>query len=616
MKLSELKLDPKRFPKTLELNRYKANNQKYVFWDIETSSTKVKGGNNLDFKLAVMWMATLTPDGKYINGYTQNLESIDEFYAYFDKITQKYSTLTFIAHNTQFDLRYSKLLEYITDNNGIIRTNHMTQGTNVIQTEYKSHKQVFLDSMNWFSFSLEKLGKIVGVHKGKIDFNNCSIPELFAYCKQDVNILLRVFMRYKKWLSDTFGTNISYTRGADAFGIWRRSRNADKVHLHLNLDVLKKEIIAYHGGRTECFKMGKLPKRGWIKIDVNSLYPYVMSKSQYPTNYLGKIAVNERYNLLSLMDNYTVLGLVKCNIKDAYLPVYSPRGLYFPVGKIYGWFTGDELRHLLYNATDLEIIEAHKYEQDDIFSDVISKLMYAKNKAEKEGNIVDRTTSKLLMNSIYGKFGQRNHELKDTDEINDRKYDSFYRIDENNGYNRKFVILNHRVYEQIPSMVGKNSSPIISACVTANARMYLYYAMRDIGIENIAYVDTDSIILKDEESLLSNIEIHPTDLGKWKVEERSEIVKIYSPKNYQFGTEIHRKGIPKKAVEKPNNVFEYLTFGTLKSLFAGVDENIPHVRYVTRQLKDQYWKAILHRNHKYQPFTVNQGNTPGYLDIE
>lgn len=604
MNIDKLRLDPKRLPKTLHLNRSKGKNQKFVFWDIETRPIQRDKGQDLEFKLAVLWPCTITPQGEKINALTIPCTTRDMFLKEFDKLASQYSSLTFMAHNTQFDLRYSKLLEHITSNAGKVESLYMSQGTNVITTNYKNHKQVFLDSMNWYAFSLAKLGDMVNENKGDINFENCSDQELMAYCKQDVRVMIYAFMRYKKWLHDNFGTNISYTRGADAFGIWRRSRNAECVTLHNNLEVLKNETRAYYGGRTEAFKLGNLSGKNWVKIDVNSLYPYVMSVCKYPVKYRGKIVDTDRYSLLSLMDMYCVLAKVKCNINSPYLPKYDRKGVYFPTGNIEGWFTGAELKHLLYNSIGLEVIEAHSYEQEDIFSHVIASLMRTKVKAELENNEIDRTMSKLIMNSIYGKFAQRTDELEYMEDIDSIKYGSFQRVDENNGEVTTYTVINGQVYLKNPTYIGKNSSPIISATVTSNARMYLYMAMLEVGIENIAYVDTDSIIMKDSDELLAKLPIHGTDLGKWKIEGRSNSLSVISPKNYTFGDESHRKGIPKKAIEVEPNTWEFQRIKTLKALLHKDSDEIPHVHNVTRKLLSQYWKAILSRDHVYTPFSI------------
>ena len=164
------------------------------------------------------------------------------------------------------------------------------------------------------------------------------------------------------------------------------------------------------------------------------------------------------------------------------------------MGKISGYYCGQDLEWLLLHGSNINLDELHIYDKSPIFKTVIEKLNGFKEKASRENNVVDRTNVKLIMNSIYGKFAQRNEEIIDVKESKHNDVDTVYRIKEFGGLEVKSRIWQSKEYILERNILSQYSFPLISSVVTSNARMYLWKFIDEIGIQNIAYVDTDSII--------------------------------------------------------------------------------------------------------------------------
>jgi len=72
---------------------------------------------------------------------------------------------------------------------------------------------------------------------------------------------------------------------------------------------LKLEREGYNGGRNECFYIGTLNSQKYYKLDVNSMYPYVMQNNKYPVELLG---YGEKVNIERLID---LIEKILCNCK-------------------------------------------------------------------------------------------------------------------------------------------------------------------------------------------------------------------------------------------------------------------------------------------------------------
>lgn len=266
--------------------------------------------------------------------------------------------------------------------------------------------------------------------------------------------------------------------------------------------------------------------------DVNSLYSSQMHSSSgnyYPVG-LPKFFEKEIPPFILDPDNHYIFFVhIRCRfeIKTGYLPtiqiknslIYDPtewlttsrikfRGEYYTEimrkGELYTaypdlYLTNIDYQLLLdhYNVYDLTIISGCYFTGEiGIFDDYINKWMYQK---EHASNPVERTEAKLFNNNLYGKLATSN----------------------NSSYQIPYLDTNSIVQYDLQTEFNK---PVFSidkgSMVTAYARNFtIRHAQKNY--ENFIYADTDSIHMLDPLSGEAvDIDIHPTQMGKWKLETR------------------------------------------------------------------------------------------------
>ena len=96
------------------------------------------------------------------------------------------------------------------------------------------------------------------------------------------------------------------------------------------------------------------------------------------------------------------------------LPTKSGGRLICPGGEFSGFFFSEELRFALANGYQLlDIGEGWLFQRgENLFRTLIEQLNAMKVKSQLEGKPVLRNIAKLLMNSMYGRFGMHTPELK------------------------------------------------------------------------------------------------------------------------------------------------------------------------------------------------------------
>jgi len=90
-----------------------------------------------------------------------------------------------------------------------------------------------------------------------------------------------------------------------------------------------------------------------------------------------------------------------------------------------------------------------------------------------------------MLNSLYGKFGQRSEEWQYVTDDPTRTYDWWQEYDVNERRIYTYRCINHRVEVSVGYREGYNSMVAIAAEVTAYARMMLWELIKVAGRDNV-----------------------------------------------------------------------------------------------------------------------------------
>lgn len=280
---------------------------------------------------------------------------------------------------------------------------------------------------------------------------------------------------------------------------------------------------SYFGGRVEAYGNPK-----WDALvcymDINSLYPTVMYKNKFPVGRPLKLEKLDLPSFMYVLNRFE--GFVQCKIrvpkiKVQPLPYQSNGKLIFPYGVLEGIWAFPEIRLALKKGCTIEQIHECYYftESKYLFKDYIDKFYPLKKAATEQGI---RTLVKLLLNSLYGKFGQR-HERESPIlvEINIEDIEEDCKVSFYDGHCYKHELSVSESFK--PFMLVH-----IAAYVTSYARC-LEYSYLDAA-NKVYYCDTDSFVIPIEDIGLYTI---TDDLGSLKAEWTGHFV-CFAPKVYYY----------------------------------------------------------------------------------
>ena len=411
------------------------------------------------------------------------------------------------------------------------------------------------DSLKLCPFSVEQIAKKLGYpYKTCIDYiayrpkDYKPTQKEIDYCYRDTEIVAKMLKDFAERGIDKL------TISSSAMSIFKNQSNCNYKEMFPELDNQTDSFLrnAYRGGfcfvnpEYACKEVGK----GGV-IDVNSLYPSRMRNCPMP---YGEPLYYEGENPFT---NYLFVQHIKTiyKLKKGFLPTLMKKS--YMKSKIeYSIGSAGELEDLYLSGPDLELflkhydieyinyVDGYAFASTEVMPEQINPLVtyvdrFVKEKIEAsiKGDLISRTTSKLFLNSLYGKFASRLSGSHSIPLFEDK------------------MIFTESEEEDLQKFYLP-----VAIFTTAYGRLLTILTAQKIYEEGkFLYSDTDSIHFLDynEEDLKEKgIEIDDNELGKWKFESKFKRAKFLRQKTYieetEKGIEVHCCGMPKSCYEKVN----------------------------------------------------------------
>lgn len=456
----------------------------------------------------------------------------------------------------------------------------------------KPNKVTIYDSLKILNFSVEKIAKDFNLpikkleidYKAKREINHILTDDEVAYIKNDVEIMARA-------LDILFKMDLTkMTIASNAIGFYKKLNKNFKLYFpELDYSVDENIRRSYKGGFTYLNPIYKEVEtsRG-IVLDVNSLYPSVMKNEKLPIGeplyFNGKYENDKLYNLY--------VQVISCSfkVKPNMIPTIQIKGnLSFIPNEYLESSKGDivtltltnvdlELFFKHYDVYDLTFHGGYKFKSiKGLFNNYINYWSEEKIKAKKDNNGARYLTSKLMLNSLYGKFGANPNVRTKKPYLDEDKVLRFT-------FNEREI--GNTVY--IP----------VASFITSYARrktIETSQAIRDYTINKYKkdyyiYSDTDSIHMLElpEEELKKFIDIDDYKLGAWKLESKFIKGKFIRQKCY---IEMDSEGnINSTIAGLPKKLSKIINFENFKIGFNTKDYE-SEVKEIGHKLRYKYTKG-------------------------
>jgi hypothetical protein len=522
------------------------------------------------------------------NIISKSFEDIDEesntlLSSFLENIFQYENAIIYFHNGSKFDFIF--LLNYLSQYPDKYEIDLLSRDNCLYNLTIKHGDKIIelRDTFHLLPLSLKKIAATINLDKEEFDVKNIELlnlkdanyrEKLIKYCIKDSILLHDVFKAYRYKMHEMFNLDIvkCYTIASFSMKCFRLNYydyENTKIYIpNENADSFIRR--AYYGGKTEVYKPHLIKGHHY---DVNSLYPHAMFKYEYPLERGEFISINAKLDFIEHIGFYQVDVVTPKNLYIPFLVYKEPSGkLISPLGKFKGLYFSEEIKHAIKLGYTFYCSKAYIFKKKGyIFKNFVEDI-YQKR---LEGNVTMNTICKLLLNSLYGKFGIKQEKTmtqignnNDLTKIlltrKDVRYHAIHnrylirysskldmstlqqRLDEkliSENTFQNLLLLNQNTFIDII----KNQGAIqIAAAVTGYARIEMDYYLRKYS-DNLYYSDTDSLFLSTK---AQDEDVSKTELGKLRYEGEIEEGYFIHPKVYSYKS---KENSVSKIAGFPNN---------------------------------------------------------------
>ena len=357
----------------------------------------------------------------------------------------------------------------------------------------------FIDSLNYAKMSVDAMGKLLGYHKlespvfGKpwSRMNKKEQAYMVDYNIRDSEITYRFMKEIIIPSIEALGGNVNLTIASSAMSLFKNKYLGDYVVHPNKIGVLRRLFLGFYGGRTETFSRGSFENANYY--DFNSLYPSVMASEEYPDPNSQRVSHSDRDDYIMHCSGVSEVDITIPEQKYPPLPHRDELGkVIFPYGNLRGSWSHVELKYAVEECgcKITKVYESIYYLLERTPFKAYVEDLYAKRREyqqEAEYNPMEKVT-KLMMNSLFGKFGERFDGKGATihkDAVTAKDIEGSINIEEIGDFYKL-------IEDQDPKA---HCIPIWAIYVTAYGRIKLHKALSK---HKALYCDTDSLITFDE----------------------------------------------------------------------------------------------------------------------
>lgn len=402
-----------------------------------------------------------------------------------------------------------------------------------------------MDAYNWFPLPLDEIGNSLQLPRHPGPSHTAYWMDGTQASLRDCEIMERCFTELVQWWRVNDLGVLGKTIAGCSMNAYRHRFMPRAILHHDNETCWALERNCYYGGELAISRIGTIHGPIW-DLDVNSLYPYMMRRYEYPYRLVRYCEQGSLDWLHSRSADYCLAANVTVRSLHYRYPKRHDSHTIYPDGVYQTYLCGPELNTALQNKDIIEVRQCAAYAQADLFTDYVDFFWKARLQARAAGQPHKELIAKLLLNSLYGKFAQRPMRWKAMEQVlPPDRWAQWRMTDKVVNKVREFRSIAGQVQELICEGEPRETCPIIAACVTAFGRQHMRGLRAAAGEGNWYYQDTDSLMVNDAgmDELLLSAQIDKRELGCLKVEAMAERLVIHSPKWYELDGLVKHSGV-------------------------------------------------------------------------
>lgn len=460
-----------------------------------------------------------------------------------------------VAHNLSYDVRISSALDVLPELGFSLEWCNLDRNVSAMTWRSDIGTLILCDLFTWIPKPLFEIGNMVGLPKLKMPSNGASKEAWDTYCLRDAEIVHAAVQELVDFVEKENLGNWQPTGAGMAYSTWRHKFMSHKVLVHDDERVLSAEREAMHTGRAEAWRHGVLNGDTWYEVDLRSAYTRIASECELPAKHKfshGPVSQGQYEELSSI---YRVLAHARVTADKPVVPFYTGDRTIWPVGTFDTWLWDVEVNELLAENQHVSITAVECYTKNPVLQDWARWTLDVTNGDTANASPVVRSWTKHSGRALIGRLSLR---VPSWEMYGGNPYGEAgisYDVEYDTLDVKRMMHIGDKTFVESARLEGRDSVPQITGWIMAECRVRLWWAMCAAGFENIAHVDTDSVLVNAEGLRRLREHYGASFKHMWQVKATWNYMTVYGPRNLRAGRDRKVSGVPKGAKEIQPNVF-------------------------------------------------------------
>jgi len=471
---------------------------RFIFLDSEATETITGYTKIQTWRLAVTAFDHREKRGApWQETHWQDHTTPESLWTYIDSCTKRKARTVLFAHNLAYDLRITQAFHHLGRLGwGIHRLSvHDRSVGAVLRRDNRS--LVLVDSMAWLPMGLAKVGQLVGTQKLDLPCMDDPDSQWLARCRMDVNILRAAMLDLLTWVEDDDLGNWQRTGAGQAWATWRHRFYTNRVLVHSDEEAQAAEVASTYTGRCEAWRHGKLERGQWHEWDMALCYPRVAQSTRLPARFNGRRQRPSMRWLRRMHPSHRLLVRATVSTPSPVLPTRQDGHILWPTGDFEGWWWECELFAAEDAGATVTPIECFDYWSSPCLAKWADWVIDLVESPPPGFSLVRQAAAKHQARALIGRFGTRYTMWRPWGAAHPDAIalEGFVSIDDDES--GQILTLGDEAWIGTDQRYGADACIAIMAAVMAEARCRLWAAMNVAGLQNVAYIDTDSLIVNE-----------------------------------------------------------------------------------------------------------------------
>lgn len=490
------------------------------------------------------------------------------------------------AHNLSYDIRISQALTILPSLGYEMEWCNLSQNVSCMVWRSDHGTLVMADTYTWLPMPLTAMAAGVGLMKFTMPPGNASDETWAPYCMRDAQIVYRVVSELNRFIKSEHLGNWQPTGAGMAYSMWRHRFMEHKVLVHDDEGALSAERKAMHTGRAEAWRHGEFYGDKWTEVDLRNAYLSIARESELPRKLLYRHGAITVQQLASLARHCRVVGRCDIDTQCPVVPYHDGSRTLWPVGHFTTWLWDTEIECALRYDAKVKIREVYVYAKAPVLASWAEWIMAILREQDSDVSPVVRTWLKHTSRALIGRLSLKTPawELFGSNVTGETGITLM--VDGDTGQKYRLMHVGSKTYIEMESKESRDSVPMITSWIMARCRVLLWDAMNSAGLDHVAHVDTDSLIV-DAAGLASLKQALGGSLAPaWAPKGTWTRLAVYGPRHYYRGKQRVISGVPVKAEETSPGQFtgeKWASFALDMQAFGGGQVTTWHDTWTARR---------------------------------